>query len=134
MKFHDSKRWLSNFNNKFLNYWKTTKTVSRYQNKENATIEQCAHAFVNHVDIFEKDSQLFEDKIFNAYQTSSSEEIQSGRILDFVGSKHIESIAQSVSSMSYSCIIMPIISKGGNYYPLCLMYFLKKLERLGLQQ
>ena len=44
---------------------KLTKTVLRYQNNENATTEQCAHAFVNDVEIFVKDSRLFDNQILN---------------------------------------------------------------------
>ena len=111
--------------------WKITKIVSRYQSNENATIEQCACSFVNDVNIFVKDSQLFDDQIFNGDQSSFNRKIHSGKTLDFVGSKHIESITQSVSSMTHSCTIMPIISKGGDYYPPLFIVLPEQIEKFG---
>ena len=49
--------------------------------------------------------------VIKSGQSSFEKQIHSGRT--FVGSKHLEIIAQSVISMAHSYTIMPIVSKEG---------------------
>ena len=55
--------------------------------------------------------------IYNTDQSGFEREMRSKRTLSFMGEKHIESVAQSISALTHTYTIMPTISMDGHLFP-----------------
>ncbi|EZA50281.1 hypothetical protein X777_11292 [Ooceraea biroi] len=75
-------------------------------------IRQSAEEFVNQVKPYI--NVIGEGSTYNADESGFNLEIHSGRTLTNMGAKRVEATIQSLSSMTHSYTIMPIISADGN--------------------
>jgi len=111
--FTASSKWIYNFKrrhcivsrkiNKFI-------TQSQIANKEE--LRRNANEFVEKVK--SKIALIGEDNVYNSDQSGFNLEMHAGRTLSFKGTLKVETLAQSLNSLTHSYTIQPIISASGH--------------------
>ena len=96
--FKASKHWLLDFKKKYrIVTRKITKVISQKDIYEFDHIANTSKAFLNDVFIFFKDSKFNDNQMFKTDQSVFNRKNHSGRTLHLLGSKYVESTAQSIN-------------------------------------
>ena len=90
---------------------KITKFITRSTHSDVDELRSTAERFVN--EIKPKISVVGQDNVYNADESGFNLEIHSGRSLSAIGTKTVEAVVQSLSSITHSYTIMPTISSNG---------------------
>ncbi len=114
--FQASANWILQFKKVHrIGSRKITKFVSRNYARDEAMIEQAASDFVETTKT--KLVHYAMSAVYNADQSGFEREMRAKRTLSFVGEKHTETTAQSVSALTHSYTIMPVIGMDGTLFP-----------------
>lgn len=135
-KFKASKKWINNFKFKYkissrkvslifyfpffdiefsTHHLQITKFVSKQHSKDMEKIKKESTKFVEETKKYIGEQNFIPTCILNADQSGFEKEIHHKRTLSVKGSKTIETVAQSVSALSHSYTVMPIITMEGDF-------------------
>jgi len=110
--FTASKRWIHNFKLKHgIVSRKINKFVTQRQIDKNEELLQSSSDYVSKVRSEIKNIEV--ENVYNSYQSGFNLESHAGRTLSFRGTLKVESLAQSLNSLTHSYTIQPTISASG---------------------
>ncbi|XP_076666528.1 uncharacterized protein LOC143368052 isoform X2 [Andrena cerasifolii] len=110
--FKASPMWILNFKRHYnIVSRKINKFITRSYAADAATLENSATEFVNMIKSVIDIVGL--EHVYNADESNFNLEIHSGRTLVVEGTKKVETVVQSLSAMTHSYTILPVISAAG---------------------
>lgn len=110
---------------------KITKFITRSTHSDVDELRSTAQRFVN--EIKPKISVVGQDNVYNADESGFNLEIHSGRSLSAIGTKTVEAVVQSLSSITHSYTIMPTISSNGRLLSPLFLVLKETTGQLGLK-
>lgn len=110
--FTASAKWIQNFKLRHrIVSRKINKFVTQTHLKNKETLKKQADEFVENIK--KEISIIGPDNVYNTDQSGFNLEMHAGRTLAFVGTLKVESLAQSINSLTHSYTIQPIITASG---------------------
>jgi hypothetical protein len=107
--FTASSKWIHNLKKKHqIVVRKINKFVTQTQIANKEELKEKANEFVENVQ--SKIALIGEDNVYNSDQSGFNLEMHAGRTLSFTGTSKVETLAQSLNSLTHSYTIQPIVS------------------------